>query len=423
MSLNSTRKGIYPGWKIVVTGFFLMAIIFAAVISLPGLFTIYVTEELNLTRAAFTVHMTISTLAAMVCSLFVGKIFQKYNIKLLMTVAALIVFVCFAGYSFATRLWHFYAISVAVGFFCVFLINVPVSILIHTWFGKKLKGKAMGIAMTGSGVGAMILNPVLSYINATRGWRMSYRLLALLVLAVAVPLILLTVEKSPQDKGWERIGDEEGAEETTNEVSGLTAAQSFKSSMFWILSAAFFLFAMTTTVFNVNGMPYFTDIGFDPVKAGSLMSVASAAVIFGKLLLGAACDKWNARLGSSGAIMCLIVGMAFLIGTSKIAALGIVAAVIFGFGNANATVTVPLIVGELFGNRDFGTLVGVSNVATNLGAGIGPLFGALIYDSSGSYIAAWAASIALMIVMLAALNIAYKVKRGVYAKIAAQKGA
>lgn len=190
--------------------------------------------------------------------------------------------------------------------------------------------------------------------------------------------------------------------------------------MFWILFASFFLFAMTTTVFNVNGMPYFTDIGFDVVKAASMMSIASLAVIFGKLILGAACDKWGARIGAAGAIVFLITGMLFLIGASKVSLLGFAAVAIFGLGNALGTVTVPLIVGELFGNRDYGSLVGICNMATSLGASIGPLFGAIVYDKSGSYIAAWTGDIALMVLMLLTVTVAYRVKQRAYRKAASK---
>ncbi len=411
------KRRIYPGWWIVITGILLMAIIFASVISLPGVFTIYVTEEFGISRTAFTTHMTISTLSSMLAALFVGKILQKYNIKLLMAAFTLVSIICFTAYSFATQLWHFYIISAVIGFCLMFLTGVPISILVNNWFGPKMKGKALGIAMTGSGIGAMVFNPVLGFINSTYGWRVSYRLLALLTLVIILPLVLITVEKSPAEKGVARLGDVEGGPHASDTVAGLTTSQAFRSVMFWVLFLSFFLFAMTTTVFNVNGMPYFTDIGFDVVKAASMMSIASLAVIFGKLLLGAACDKWGARIGAAGAIALLITGMILLIGAAKLSVLGFAAVAIFGLGNALGTVTVPLIVAELFGNRDFGSLVGICNMATSLGASIGPLFGAIVYDQSGSYIAAWTGDIALMVVMLVTVTVAYKVKRSAYAKV------
>ncbi len=77
MTLHSEKKGLYHGWWIVVTSLLLMAIVFAALISLPGVFTIFVTEEFGISRTTFTTHMTISTLTSILASFFVGSFFQK----------------------------------------------------------------------------------------------------------------------------------------------------------------------------------------------------------------------------------------------------------------------------------------------------------------------------------------------------------
>jgi MFS family permease len=200
---------LYHGWWIVVLGFFMMALIFAPLLTLPGLFVVPATEELGVERAAFTLHISIAAFVTIFCSLFVGKILTKYNMKLIMFVAAIVAILCFLSYSFSTHLWHFYVTSAVFGVAAVALANVPVAILVNNWFGPKMKGKAMGIAMVGSGVGAMILMPIIGLINSNIGWRWSYRLLALLLLVFLVPLILAVLVRAPGDKGLRRIGDME----------------------------------------------------------------------------------------------------------------------------------------------------------------------------------------------------------------------
>ncbi len=415
---NPSKKGIYHGWWIVITSLLMMATVYSAMITLPGVFTVFVTEDFGVTRTAFTAHITICTLACMVASLFVGKLFQKYNPKILMAVSAVIVTLCFLGYSFATSVIHFYVISALVGFFGLFLSNVPISILINSWFGPKMKGKAMGIAMVGSGIGSMVLNPVLTAINEAYSWRMSYRLLALLVLVLVLPLILLKVTRSPEDKGLARLGDDPNAVTVPGgAVSGLSAGQALKTSLFWIMFLTFFLFSATTTIFNTNAIPYMTDVGIDAVFASTMMSLSALGVIIGKLALGTISDKWNAKVASSAAIACLILGLVCFLGLPKLALLAPAATFLFGLGNANATVTMPLIANDMMGNRDFGTLFGYASVSSTLGASVGPLFGAMVFDSTGSYAAAWSSDIILMVVMLLTLHLCYKIRSRVYAKL------
>jgi MFS family permease len=318
--------------------------------------------------------------------------------------------------------WNFYILSALIGFASMFIIHIAVAIMVTFWFGPKIRGKAMGLAMAGSGIGTMILNPLLAYINTTYGWRMSYRLLALLTI-ILVPLILAIVVKSPQEKGLTQLGAVEGgaAAQAAAAKVGLTTGQAMKSPLFYIIFITFFLFSLTSLIFMYNAYLYFYNIGFEPVVGASLMSIAALAVIFGKFLVGAACDKWGARTGATIAIAFLIIGIVLLIGAASIPPLAYLAVAVFGVGNALATVAVPLIVGELFGNRDYGSLVGICNMGCSLGASFGALAGSLIYNASGSYTIMWSVMIALMVVMLLTMYLAYKVKPGVYAKYAGQE--
>jgi MFS family permease len=427
MAQETSNKGFYYGWWIVITGMCLMGVVFSAVVSLPGIFTTPILTEPGgalegVDVSVFTVHTTLSGLGGMLGALIVGKLLQKYNTKLLMAGAAAVTAVCFLGYSFAAQVWHFYVCSAIIGFVSMFIIHIAVAMLVMFWFGPKVRGKAMGIAMAGSGIGTMILNPVLAFINTTYGWRMSYRLLALLTI-ILVPLILAIVVKSPQEKGLQQLGAVDGgaAAQAAAAKVGLTTGQAIASPLFWVIFVTFFLFSLTSLIFMYNAYLYFYSIGFAPVVGASLMSIAALAVIFGKLIIGAAIDKWGARSGSTLAITLLIIGILFIIGASRISVLAYIAVAIFGVGNALATVAVPLIVGELFGNRDYGSLVGICNMGCSLGASIGALAGTLIYGATGSYTAMWSVMIGLMVVMLLGLFLAYKIKPGVYAKVAAKE--
>ena len=418
--MSQTKKGFYHGWWIVVASFFLMAIIFSSMLTLPGVFTVAVTEELGVSRTSFTLHMTICLLASTVAAFFVGKAFTKYNPKTLMTVFTIIAGLCFVGYSFATSVYHFYIASAVVGFSGMFTTSVPIGILITNWFGPKMKGKAMGIAMAGSGVGAMALNPILSAIILQYSWQMAYRLLAVLTFVLCLPLVLFAVSRAPADRGLERLGDDPNAVAASGgAVSGLTTAQGLKSSLFWVMFLTFCLFGITTSIFNNNAIPNMTDCGLAAVTASTVMSISSLGVIIGKILLGVINDKANARAASSFAIICLIAGLAVFLMLPKmttflVAALG---AFVFGVGNANATVCMPLITSDLMGNRDFGTLFSYASISSTIGAAVGPVVGSLVFDATGSYSGAWMSDIVLMACMLLLLFLCYKMKKGVYQKL------
>jgi MFS family permease len=284
---NSTSRKIYHGWVLTGVGMVLMGLVITPSYSLQAQFVAPVTKSLNCSHVAFTAHLSILVLTSMISSLFMGRALARGNMKRIMSIAALLGAGAFAAYSFAFRVWHFYVISVALGFVYASSL-LSVSILINNWFGKKLRGKAMGIAMAGSGIGAMVLNPVIGYINSAVDWRMSYRLLALLMAVVVFPVVIFTISKSPQEKGVARLGDEEGidANKTPTAITGMTTRQALSTGMFWFAAFTSALYYLLTALFTITAIVYLIDIGFSPISAANIMALQAGVQILGKLILG-----------------------------------------------------------------------------------------------------------------------------------------
>lgn len=403
------HKTIYFGWRIVFTCSLLMALIYSPLLALAGIFTIPITDELNLTRASFNMHITICTLTTMLASLIAARMFYRYRIKPVMALAAITIAACFIGFTVSNRLWQFYSISAISGICVAFVGVVPISTLINNWFGEKLRGKATGIAFVGSGIGSMILNPLLSKINTAYGWRYSYYLLAALIVVIVVPMIVLTIVKTPDEKGLAKLGNDD-ENKNLRPVSDSPQSQAYRSKLLILVFIIFLFFGIVGTIFNGNIISYLISIGFSSVKAGTLMSVTAVGIIIGKLMLGSAGDKWGAKRASIGITIFFIIGTALLMFTPMLNDISALALFFCGVGNSSATVAIPLIAAEFFGNSDFNSALGVSNLSISLGASVGPLLGALIYDETGTYFYAWALCVVLLIATLATLYISYKIK-------------
>jgi MFS family permease len=412
---SSTSRKVYYGWTLTGVSMVLMGLVIAPSYSLQAQFVAPVAESLNCSPMAFTAHLTILVLTSMISSLFMGGALVRGNMKLIMGIAALLGAGAFAAYSFASRVWHFYVISIVLGFVYASLF-LPISILLNNWFGKKLRGKAMGIAMAGSGIGAMVLNPVIGYINSTGNWRMSYRLLALLIAAVVFPVVIFTISKSPQEKGVARLGDEDDIDtnKTPAAITGLTTRQALSTGMFWFAVSTYVLYHLISALFTIIAVVYFIDIGFSPIRAANIMAVQAGVQIFGKLILGVVCDRFGTKTGATAAILIFIAGLCLLIGGAKIPVLCVLGAGMLGIGTAVCTVIVPLMTADLFGNRDYGSLMGIMGVATNLGTSIGPLFGSLVFQIGGSYVGAWITCVGLSLTALITSHLAYALRKRSY---------
>ena len=171
---------VHYGWVICCACFVVMAFTAPLVNACASLYLPAVTEEFEISRSAFTVT---STLVAM-CGLLLSPIWGK--------VSSVLVGVSYSG--------------------CAFM---PVSMFITAWFNRS-RGLAMSIALGGIGIGGTFLSPLITTMITSYGWRTSYRMIGLLVLAVAAPIALLLIRTRPKDKGLSPYGNENKLNNKTN---------------------------------------------------------------------------------------------------------------------------------------------------------------------------------------------------------------
>ncbi|MEI3231217.1 MAG: MFS transporter [Gordonibacter pamelaeae] len=79
------------------------------------------------------------------------------------------------------------------------------SVIISNWFTLK-RGLAVSIALSGSGMGGMVLSTATSAMIEASGWRAAFLLLAVVCLVAGLPLAALTFRTRPSDKGLEPYG-------------------------------------------------------------------------------------------------------------------------------------------------------------------------------------------------------------------------
>ena len=178
-----------------------MFFIFATSISCMGIYLKPVSESFGISRTQFSLTTTIGSVAMMISAIIAGRLVGKIKIKVSMAAGILMSAASMMIYSVADSINVFYFAAILMGTAVSFTCNMPISVLINEWFADGKSGTALGIAFVGSGAGAMVLNPLYSYIIETYGWRISFRAAALCVIILLVPILLFVKEKGlPEDE-------------------------------------------------------------------------------------------------------------------------------------------------------------------------------------------------------------------------------
>src|SRR5262245_2054823 len=102
------------------------------------------------------------------------------------------------------------------------------------------RGFALGIAMSGVGLGAALVPPFAQALIGTVGWRGAYVGLGILTFVLAVPAVALFIRGPARSTV---VSDAVVADVPTTQISGLTGLQAFRTYEFWILAVAFFAVA------------------------------------------------------------------------------------------------------------------------------------------------------------------------------------
>ena len=394
----------YYGWVILFVGFMTMFICYVVKVNLTSLFYTPITEELGITRTAFTQTNTIMTISMLVSSAFIGKIYKKYPVKYVLTGCVVLTSACYVLMAGATSLWQLYLLCAIQGLGWGGATNLPVTIMVSNWFGPKIKGTAMSIGMLGSGAGALVWVPLANHIIANYGWRAGYLALAA-INAIMIPLALALVVSMPADRGFEtRVGDPSPEEVAaaggvSTQKTGITGKQALKTTRWWLQWLAGLVTMIGASAFSTQCVAYFTDITGDSTKAAGIYAGALGTLILGKFLLGVFSDILHIKRTAVIApffYAAMFIAMMLSATDMKFSTWMLP---LYMIGGSVPSVIPFLITARNFGDKEYSVLSGWMNMAGNIGQIIGPTIAAFIFDITGTYQLAWIIFAALMVLV------------------------
>lgn len=403
------KSKVFYGWWIVLASFMIMTFLYTPVVNLVSLYTKPVTEELGFGRTEFSTYYTIMALVSMVACPIAGKVMKKVDIRIYLSVCTVLGALSYIGFSCAQGLMYFYLLAIPMGISLAGAAIIPTAVLITNWFVEK-RGLCLGLALSGSGFGGIILSPVNNWIISSFGWRTSYLITGILILVLILPFTMFVIRLTPASVGLTPYGQKDmGTNNQARELPGITQSQAVKSVSFWVLCLAIVVSGVVVNSMIINLSPYLTDIGASAQTAAMILSLSSGMVIFGKLFVGRFFDKLG--LKTVLLLICLsnIASFVFLLkGNVLIAA--VLYAVFTGVGATAVTVTPSYITASLYGEKEYGAKYGIVSLFSSLGAAICPIVSGMIYNINQSYTLLLYVLIALAFVALALFLLAVKTK-------------
>ncbi len=396
------RRGIFYGWYIVAAGF--VSLWFHAGVgfySFP-VFLVALSENLGWGKGETAIGISMTFVGGGLASPVVGRLVPAWGVKKIVIAGALIMSASFVLFSRMQTLWQFCLICLllAVGVSCTGPMST--SYAVSDWFERK-RGRAMGVMMVGVGVGGLIVVPLTRRLIDLFQWQRTFLIFGVLTFLVLIPVAGAVFKRRPAELGVLPDGKtpaDDPAREKHNRMPsgfaaavGLTFREAVRTPSFWAIAAAFILATFGQIGILVHQVAYFQDIGISPEKAADALGLCALLGIAGKLFFGAMADRYPVRYAMALCFGLQAVGTVLLLRTQALGS-PFWFVIIWGFAMGGVIALEPLIVGECFGMKSFGVILGMFYVFSTIGASVGPPFAGFIFDINQSYLFAFAVFVA-----------------------------
>ena len=329
----------------------------------------FMTRQFGWTRAQVTSGNALSKLAiGPIFGFFVGWIVDRYGARRLMMAGILMAGVALVGLGSISTLSMFYLFYVfnALGYVCGG--PIPNQVLLSHWFDQS-RGKAVGFAYLGIGVGGACV-PWISHLLAERfGWQMALRVLGVFIVLVAMPMAWRLKELPPSS--LQALAGK-----------GLEAKVAFRSTAFYLLTLGSIcsIAVVSATQQNLK-LVLSLDRHYTQAETVRVLSLVLAFSIAGRLLIGWLADRYAKKYVML--LVYLLVAVAapgLFLGRNHVLELGFAA--VFGIALGADYMILPLMTAEIFGLRVLGRLMGVIVTAGGVAEAVAPWLLNRIRDSA-----------------------------------------
>jgi MFS family permease len=401
-----TSKGSTQA-RVAATSFLaLFSIVGIALYGLPFFYD-HMVREFGWTRAQVTSGNAISKL--LVGPLFgfaAGWVVDRFGPRRLMIAGILMAGIALAGLGSITTLtgFYFFYLFNALGYVCGG--PLPNQVLLSRWF-TAARGRAMGFAYLGIGLGGAIVPFLAVGLTERFGWQGALRVLGALIVVAALPMALF-VKESPPDEARAAGTPTPAVGEPQRAPIGAV----FRAPAFYLL-----LIGSMCSIAAVGGtnqhLKLFLSLDHDFTQgdAARVASLVLAASLVGRLGMGWLADRFPKKHVMLLIYLLVASAIPLLFLTPTPATIYLFAAV-FGLGLGGEYMVIPLMAAELFGVRVLGRAMGVILTADGVAEALAPVLVGRLRDVNGNYATGFAVLIAFALAGAIAVALLPRVRRG-----------
>ncbi|MCY3881001.1 MAG: MFS transporter [Chloroflexi bacterium] len=320
-----------------------------------------------------------------------GYLTDRFGPRAIIRVGLVVLAVGLVLFSQISQLGHLFPalFVVAVGMSLGGFLSVMVAI-VH-WF-ERYRATAISFITGGFALGGVLTFLVVLSID-TFGWERTALGSAVVVLAFGLPASQL-VRTRPEDYGYRPDGAPAperpaspagGVAEIPHDAGGFTVSEALRTRQFWFISLGHGSALLVVSAVMVHLITHLTEsLGYSLTQAGAIQSIIPISMVVGTLGGGILGDRVNKRALGAGAMVTAGIAILILVAANAFWMI-VVFALLHGLAWGVRGPVLLAIRADYFGPRDFGKIMGLSQLVMTSGMMTGPLIAGRIRDITGGF--------------------------------------
>ena len=361
-------------WLIVVAAFFVSFVGFGVTYSF-GVFLKPVAASFNASHATMSAVFSTLTVLSFFLAPLTGDLADRIGPRYVVGAGAVLM----GGSLLLSARVHslpllFVTYGAGVGTAVAFLY-IPAIAAVGEWF-KTYRDIALGIAISGIGVGTLVAAPLAARLTARSGWRPSFEVFGWASMAILLGCAAL-LSRPPLLRG----------RDTAN------IPRMMRTQFFALLYLALTLSGISIYSAFVFLPAFAMDLGASHVAGAALIGYVGAASVIGRLGLNALAPRFG-LLTVYKASYWILLGSCVLWFTAHDYLSLVAFALVMGVGYGGIAAVTPAVAAARFGIEGLGELLGFLFTAFGVSCLVGPPLGGVLADNTHDY--HWPAIIALI---------------------------
>jgi MFS family permease len=389
------KTPFYYGWLVLgVAAMGTYVATGAAQVVLGGIQSL-IFEDMGWDRSTIAFAVTAGTWTSGFVSPFVGRLADKHGPRGIMPIAALVVGICYFALAGIQSVWQFYAAYIIARAIAnpILVGVVPRTVCVN--FFQRRRNLALGFTSMARPFAGAINIQLISLIAQFFSWRAGYRYLGVLSLVMIVPLLLI-MRRRPEDIGLRPDGDPPEDEDQGLAVGARPrrpararqfdwrASEAVMTTTFLFIVIAQILEILTSGAIGFQIVPFLQDSGMSLALAAGALSLSSMLGALSNPVLGALADRFNPRTMALAIVIvaCVVTGLLLVEWPLPIR---FVVLILWGTFSGGLGVLTSMMLAHYFGRTSYGTITGIIGPFQTGALGLGPTFGALLFNFTGGY--------------------------------------